>query len=278
MIGFIVPVKPKEYSKNWDIDNLLLERTARSICNQDSDDFKLIIVYTDKPEINFSHKNLHFLQFPYPDINIDGITDFDGLKRWYTPVFAERMMDKSRKIIMGCQKAKELNCRYLMGVDSDDLVSSKLASFVKAHENENYAGWRITHGYVYQENSLVAVKHNYIWGLNGSTHLIRSDLVEIPDFEVDFNLFHYTLFQSHGYTYQRLIDYYKETLQPLPFYGVIYLVHENNYSNIKEKVTANFIKLVAKKVLRGKIVNRKMCKEFGLYSLKKRRIKERIET
>ena len=248
---------------------MLLERTSRSICNQGIDDFKLIIVYTDKPEINFSHRNLHFLHFPYPEIKLDGITDFDQLKRWYTPVFAERMMDKGRKIIFGCQKAKDLNCTYLMGVDSDDLVSSKLAAFVRDHGEENHAGWRIIDGYVYQESSLVAVKHNYIWGLNGSTHLIRSDLVEIPDFETDFNLFHYSLFQSHGYTYQRLIDFRKETLQPLPFYGVVYLVHQNNYSNIKEKVTANFIKLMGKKILRGKIVTPKMRKEFGLYSLKK---------
>jgi hypothetical protein len=258
MLGFIVPVKPKEYSKNWDLDNLLLERTIRSICNQENDDFKLIVVYTDKPEINFSHKNLVLLKFPYPEIKIDGITDFNGLKRWYTPVFAERMMDKGRKIIFGCQKAKNLNCTYLMGVDSDDLVSSRLASFVKKNCEEGYAGWRIVNGYVYQESSLIAVKHYYIWGLNGSTHIIRSDLVEIPDFETDFNLFHYSLFQSHGYTYQRLIDFKKEILQPLPFYGVIYLVHRNNYSNIREKVTANYIKLIAN--YKREIINSQISK------------------
>jgi len=268
MIGFIVPVKPKKYSKNWNLDNAILERTVKSICNQDSQDFKLIIVYSDMPEIGFSHENLHYVHFPYADVSVNDIADWEDRKQWYTPVFAERMMDKSRKIILGCKVAKSLNCSYLMGVDSDDLVSRKLNSFIKDYPQKDCAGWRINNGYVYEENARVAVKNKNIWGMNGSVHIIRADLVRIPDFETNFNLFDYSLFQSHVYTYQRLIDFHKEKLEEVPFYGVVYLVHKNNYSRVKEIISANSFKLIIKKILRGKLITKKLREEFGLYPLK----------
>ncbi|MDE3184116.1 MAG: hypothetical protein KGM16_11925 [Bacteroidota bacterium] len=267
MIGFIVPVKPKQFSKNWELDNLLLERTARSICNQEIDDFKLIIVYTDKPEINFSHKNIHYIHFSYIMVSHHKLIDWEERKKWHSPIVAERMMDKGRKIALGCQKAKELKCTYLMGVDSDDLVSCKLAAFVAENAGENIAGWRINDGYLYEDNSMIAIKNHKIWFINGSTHIIRADLVDVPDFETDFKFWSYSLFENHAYTYQRLIHVNNQTLQTLPFYGVIYLVHKNNYSSIKKFVTGKPIRLLAKKLLKGKLVGRKMKKEFGLYKL-----------
>ena len=268
MLGFIVPIKPKQYSKNWNLDNAILERTVKSICNQDSLDFKLIIVYTDKPEINFVHENLHYVHFPYANVSVNEIEDWEDRKQWYSPVFAERMMDKSRKITLGCKAAKSLGCTYLMGVDSDDLVSCKLCSFIKDYPEKNCAGWRIAHGYVYEEDAMVAVKNKRIWEMNGSVHIIRADLVNIPDFDTNFRLFDYSLFQSHVYTYQRLIDFHKEKLEVVPFYGVIYLIHKNNYSAVKEIISANSIKLLIKKMLRGKLVTKKLRKEFALYPLK----------
>lgn len=219
------------------------------------------------PSINFSHKNIHYVYFPYPNISFNEISDWEDRKQWYTPVFAERMMDKSRKIMLGCEKAKSFNCTYLMAIDSDDLISSKLSSFVKDHQNPNCAGWRIEYGYVYEEDAVFAVKNKNIWRMNGSVHIIRADLVIIPDFNTNFKLFAYSLFQSHVYTYQRLIDFHKEKLESLPFYGVIYLIHKNNYSEVKEIITATSLKLFIKKMLFGKLITKRLRKEFGLYPL-----------
>lgn len=268
MLGFIIPVKPRRYSKNWQLDNLVLERTLRSICNQDSELFRTIVVYTDKPLIHYEHENLHYVHFPYEEVTVCRITDWEERKKWYSPVFAERMMDKSRKIILGCQMAKSLGCTYLMGVDSDDLVSSKLASFVSSYSQQDLPGWRITKGFVYEEYASLAVKNKNIWQMNGSTHIIRADLVKIPDFNTNFNLFDYSLFQSHVYTYQRLIDFEKEKLEEVPFYGVIYLIHNNNYSEVKNIISANSLKLWLKKALFGKLITKNLRKEFGLYALK----------
>ena len=227
-----------------------------------------MLVYNDKPDINFQHENLHYLNFPYQEVTVAEITDWEDRKQWYSPVFAERMMDKSRKITLGCEMAKSLGCTYLMGVDSDDLVSWKLASFVSSYSGQDLPGWRIMKGFVYEENASIAVKNKNIWQMNGSTHIIRADLVKIPDFKSNFNLFDYSLFQSHVYTYQRLVDFEKEKLEEVPFYGVIYLIHNNNYSEVKNIISANSLKLLLKKLLFGKLVTKKLREEFGLYRLK----------
>jgi hypothetical protein len=267
MLGFIVPIKPKKHSRDWHQDNLLLERSVRSICNQTSRDFRVILVYSDMPEITFTDTNLHYVHYPFGDFTVNEIHDWQDRSKWYAAPYAERMMDKGRKIMLGCKLAKELGCTYLMSVDSDDLVSEKLTAFVAENGNVRKPGWRILKGYIYEEGSKIVVKNPKIWGINGSTHIIREDLVKVPDLNTNFNLFDCSLFEGHAYTLQRLIDYYNERLEFLPFYGVIYVIHNNNYSKVKEIVTSLTIKHIVKKIVFGKFITSDIRKEFGLYSI-----------
>jgi hypothetical protein len=267
MIGFIVPISPKKYSGDWRKANLILERTVRSICNQTSRDFRLIIVYNDKPEIEFSDGNIHYLPYSCPEITVSQISDFNFMSQWFTPEYAERMMDKSRKITLGCKMAKELGCNYLMAIDSDDMISNKIAEYVNQNPTSNTAGWRISKGYLYNEGSRFIVKNDQIWAMNGSTHIIREDLVPIPNFESDFKLFSYNLFQQHPYTYQRITDFHKEKLSHLPFFGTIYLIHDFNYSQVDKILSANKIKQFVKLLLRGKFLSKKIKEEFGIYQI-----------
>lgn len=267
MLGFVIPIKPRKHSRNWEMDNDLLNRTLQSICGQTSKSFQVIIVYTDLPDIKLSGVHIHAIQYPYGDISIEQITDWEDRSKWYAPEYAERMMDKSRKIMMGCGFAKELGCTYLMAVDSDDLVSNKLAGFVFENGKTRCAGWRITHGYLYEEGSKIILKNKKIWGMNGSTHIVRVDLVKVPDLETNYNLFDYSLFEGHAYAMQRLIDHYNETLLYLPFYGVVYTIHTNNHSRVKEIVSAKTLTQLLKKIVRGKLVTNAIRQEFGLYNI-----------
>lgn len=267
MLGFVLPIKPKQHSKNWTLDNQLLERTVKSLFNQKDKNFKVVLVYSDLPEINFVHDNLYYEHYRFGDISIKQIGDWEDMKKWYKPVYGERMMDKSRKIILGCKIAKELGCNYLMAVDSDDLVSDRLAGYVNENQSKNIAGWRFLNGYMYEDGSKIILKNHEIWGINGSTHIIREDLVDIPDLETNYNLFDYSLFESHGYTLQRLIDYKKETLQLLPFYGVVYIIHKNNYSEIKNIISSLAPKQIIKKIVYGTFISSKIRNEFGIYDL-----------
>ena len=108
MLGFVVPVKPKAVSKDWEYEMKLLERTARSICGQNCDQFKLVIVYNDMPEIKFQHKNIIYLYYPYPPVAVNEIEDYESyVIKYYNRIYAERMMDKGKKIHYGCKRAIE---------------------------------------------------------------------------------------------------------------------------------------------------------------------------
>jgi hypothetical protein len=265
MIGFVVPIAPKKYSKDWHLANLMLERSVRSICSQTSRNFKLVIVYNDKPDIQFVDDSIHYVAYSYPEIRISEIEDFDFMSQWFTVEFAERMMDKSRKITFGCKVAKELGCNYLMAIDSDDMISNKIAAYVEENEDVKGPGWRITEGYLYHEGSHLAVKNTQIWAMNGSTHIIRADLVPIPDFSTDFKLISYNLFQQHAYTYQRIIDFSDQKLSDLPFTGTVYLIHQNNYSQVHKILSGSRIKQFLKLLWNGVFLTKKIKNEFGIY-------------
>lgn len=266
MLAFVIPIKPKHASKDWDYDNRLFERTARSICSQDNKDFKLIAIYNDKPEINFHHENIIYVKYPFSYVKSEEIEDYESkIKRSYSKDYAEKMMDKSKKIMYGCKLAKDINCNYIMAVDSDDLVSKKLAGEVNSSNRRN-AGYRIKKGYIYKEGAKFVEVNDQIHNINGSTHIIREDLISIPDFKT--NIFHdYSLFESHGYTFGRIRDLAKEYLIDLPFAGVVYVAHKNNYSRISELMNTKSIKNFIKFLLRGRIITKELKDEFQLYSV-----------
>ena len=105
MIGFVVPIKPRRFSSNWDKDNRLLERTLGAILNQTNGGFKIFIPYTDKPEISFDHPAICWIPFDLPFVETKDIVDFETrVKRWMPdPVYVSKMFDKGRKIMLGCQ-------------------------------------------------------------------------------------------------------------------------------------------------------------------------------
>jgi hypothetical protein len=268
MIGFVVPVKPKNVSKDWDYDNLLLERTARSICAQTDDHFRLVIVYNDLPDIIYNHPNIIFAHYPFPFVGVDEIEDLDYVLKYHSREYAEKMMDKGKKIHFGCKKAIEAGCDYMMGIDSDDLISNKIAAFVHKHAANNKAGWRIKKGFIYEEDTNILIKKYDIQNINGGTHIIRKDLITIPDFTS--NLFwNYNLFEAHGYTYFRIRDFHNELLEDYPSFGMIYIVHKNNYSNILELTKAITLKNIVKKILRGKFLSGNIRREYQLYKIRK---------
>ncbi|MGN6533253.1 MAG: hypothetical protein ACTHK0_16030 [Ginsengibacter sp.] len=268
MIGFIVPVKSKEVSKDWNYDNLLFERTARSICGQLDQNFRLIVVYHEKPLINFDHPNIIYLPYNLPILSSSEIEDFESyVSKYYTKDYAEKMMDKAKKIIYGCKLAKELGCTYLMGIDSDDLISNQLSYFVNHSEKINCAGWRINKGYMYEEGKPFVLVNKQMFGINGSTHIVRKDLVIIPDLKSN-KFWDYNIFEAHGYTRDRIRQFYNQTLEEYRQAAIVYVIHKNNFSRIKKLTSSHRLKNLLKTFIRGKFLTRKMRTEFGLYNLR----------
>ncbi|MEO5892447.1 MAG: hypothetical protein ABIQ31_19515 [Ferruginibacter sp.] len=268
MLGFIVPIKSLAVSKDWNYDNKLLERTCKSICAQTDQDFKLVIVHKEKPVIDFDHPNLVYLNYDFPILPYTDMEDFDSyVTLYYKKDYAEKMMDKGRKIMFGCNLAKELGCNYMIAIDSDDLVSNRMASFVNSAQSAKGAGWRINKGYVHEENSSLVLLNNKIYGINGSTHIIRADLVLIPDF-TSRKFWDYNLYEAHGYTVDRIRHFHAEVMAEYNECGIMYIIHKNNFSNVKKIIFGFSVKNILKKCLMAKFLTRGIRSEYGLYKLK----------
>ena len=99
--------------------------------------------------------------------------------------------------------------------------------------------------------------------LSGSTKIANANLVPAIDLETK-SLYDVSFFIGHGYLKDRIFNEYKETLKPLPFHTIIYLIHGNNWSGYHSILNKDLIKTLAKYVTRGKWLTRSIKKEFGI--------------
>ena len=264
MVGFVLPFKPKKESSDWSNDNRLLQNTISSLLKQSCSDFMIYVVYTDEPERKISHEQVKYVAFPFRFLEYDEVDI--GNPGVFVPNkqrMVERRFDKGKKIIYGCHSAKEDGCSYLMSVDGDDLISTKLVEYVENNNQNNIlAGWYIPKGYVFNSTSKKLYRQYKMHLFNGSTHIVRVDLIPIPDFEsIDWQK--YNWFVSHGWLKIRLKEQSGAELLPIPFYGVIYVVHQSNISPISSIVKAQSFKNFIKKLVYRVPFSRSIQAKFG---------------
>lgn len=206
MLCFIVPVKSKVVSNDWELFVKLVERTLRSLTNQDSENYRVIVVCHEKPEFDYTHDKIEFVRadFEPPKLDPDGTRDENREKK---------EVDKSRKIKTGVEHAAKYHPNYLMVVDSDDLISNKIVSYVAA-QDQNSPGWFINKGYNYKEGAnYVFYKNRTFNHLCGSSIIVRADLIDdLFVTEPWLWYMHETMETSAG------------PLQPLPFPAGVYSI------------------------------------------------------
>jgi hypothetical protein len=269
MIAFVVPFRPKETSQNWAYHSALLGRTLKSICNQSANSFMVIVVYTDLPENQFHHPRIVYLKFPYQRLGMNDITDYPGeVSKIYNERDAVNVMDQGRRTIFGAKEAIRLNCNYIMSVDADDLISDKIASFVEKNSSNKSAGWYVNKGFVFFEGEKHLMKQPFKMNeLNGSTHIIRCDLIPIPDFN-SHNLLDFHFFSAHGWLRKRISQQYGEELTSLPFYAVIYSINPGGWTFEDHKLSPSGIRQIFKTILLFRFLSVKISREFGYYPVK----------
>lgn len=267
MIGFILPFKPQAQSKNWQKDCALLKATIGSLLRQQSEAYKIYVVYSDKPQLDIDAEKLKLVAFPYPFVTADKINNAKDILHHfkYDNTMLERRWDKSRKIMYGCMAAIEDGCDYVMSVDADDLLSNLLVKYIEERTKETkLPGFYINKGYLYNYGSSRMISINGgMQNFNGSTHILHAGLIKKPDFEngqwIDFNLF-----TSHGWILYRLKEEAGIVLEPIPFPAVIYVAHGGNISNVSSQKGIGILKHWAKIILRGKHIDSIIRKEFNL--------------
>lgn len=267
MLVFVIPLKSQQVAKSWERVSKLLERTLKSVCNQTSPNFRVVVVCHEKPQIEFTHPHIKYIEvdFPVPKM----------------ATFEDKHTDKGRKILKGLICAREWNPSHTMVVDSDDCVSNRLAEFV--NKNSQYTGWFIDKGYRYQErNQLIYFKNKDFYTMCGTCNIIRYDLMELPDVP-EYN-------RGYGYYKNYYIDHEKLRgvlaeksiiIEPLPFAGAVYIIESGEniyYNNIENKFYQNknllngsrgFYPQIQEtiKLLNCRYLNQTIRKEFNLYDI-----------
>jgi hypothetical protein len=257
MFIFIVPLKSQKVSKDWNITCQLFERTLKSICNQTSRKFTVLVTCHEIPQIDFSSSQVKYLQadFSPPDpINLSKD------ERYFT-----YEVDKNRKTLMGLYFCKQLNPGFVMVVDADDCVSSHLVQYTEEHSSSN--GWYFNKGYIYNQLSdrltLIYRKFNLMCG---TSNIVNYNLVGTPD-KPQYN-------RGYGYYRDNVIflkhDHIKNLmaekgrpLKSLPFPGAIYITdnNENIYYDSNRPIYASKLE----KFLGFRPMTSRIKDEFHLY-------------
>jgi hypothetical protein len=267
MVGFVIPIRAKEKSRNWVRDVELLERTVKSVLNQTDPDLRLVVVCSDIPDISVQDSRLRFLQYPFPFLQCHEISDYETYgSRHYDPPMAEGVMDQGRKISFGCMELIREHCDYIMPVDHDDLVSNRLTSFVHSVPKESNPGWYVDKGYIHKESRNYVIRRNAMNEINGSTHIIRQDLIDLPSVS-SHSLWENNFFTAHGYVRTRILRAHHAVIQPIPFPATIYSANENNWSNINEIMEFRSLRGKLKRLLHSRRLTGRIRKEFGLYDI-----------
>lgn len=255
MLVFIIPLKSPQVSKSWDRVTRLFERSVKSVCNQTSDNFKVIVVCHEKPVIEFSHPHVTYIEvdpinFPLPSQ--------EGAKKVG--------LDKFRKILVGVKKALPLEPSHIMQVDADDCVSKHLAEFVEQNPQSN--GWFVNSGYVYPDGSrFIYYRRKKFYLSCGTCNIIRTDLLDLPENLEDYRFDYLIKYQhSHRDVVKKLAG--KGTpIAPLPFPGAVYITDhgENTPSGNAARFFQNKGLANLKKILSLRPLTHSIRNEFGLY-------------
>ena len=267
-LGFVVPLKAKANSRDWEHDERLLARTLSSLAGSGAADVAVFVVHTDPPRLPPFKGTVRLVRYPYEFLTSDRIADYETYgKRWFDPQWAARAFDQGKRVLYGCRAAREAGCRYVMAVDADDLVSCRVTDWVRRRAGERRAGWFVDQGYIYREGSrLLLRQYRGMADLNASTHIVRMDLVPAPDFSstklADFNFF-----AAHGWLRHRLRGEQGESLEPLPFYANVYCLHGQNWAGGRSRSFSESCRTALKSLVRGRFISARLRSEFGLNPL-----------
>lgn len=261
MLVFVIPLKSLRASNSWALVCRLFERCIKSVCNQTSPNFKVIVVCHEKPNIDFSHPQITYVEVNYP------IPE--------NPNIQTKRRDRVRKVLIGVVYAQEYQPSHLMKVDADDCVSQHLAEFVDQHPDNS--GWLMNQGYEYQEGSKFIYLRNKKFYLHcGTSNIIKYGLLDFP--ENPESLKYDTLFQYHV-PHSKIVKMMvkKEiTLNTLPFPGAVYVIKNGENTYLRNQKLSDLIKKPNAAIIRAKeiykafnsqVLDQSIRDEFGLYDI-----------
>ncbi|MBC6418108.1 MAG: glycosyltransferase family 2 protein [Prochloron sp. SP5CPC1] len=243
MLVFITSLRHPQNRNSTSFDEVLrlLETTLKSVCNQTSDRFRVIVVCHKQPSLAFHHPQIEYLEvdLPIPSPLQQARIGMPALRR-----------DRGCKYLLGLRLAQKYQPSHIMFFDCDDYISNQLAAWVAEYPTAN--GWFFQQGYLYDRNNqtLGILEDFYLYC--GTSHVVRADLylcpLSLPAQPSQEEILatvgeHYLLYilGSHRWVSTHL-ETQGNPLTPLPFSGAIY--HVGHGENLYAKSSMLSIQLV----------------------------------
>lgn len=236
MLVFLIPIKSSKIAKSWIELSKMFERCLGSVCNQTSLEFKVIVVCHERPDINFYHPQVQYIEVNFP---VPGST------------LPEKMEDKRKKLAVGLLAARELQPTHIMPVDADDCISKKIVSYVDQNPQSN--GWYVDTGYEYREGSeKIMVRKETFYKLCGTCNIINYRLFSLPDRVLPNEPLtgHDDFLEGHPLAKIHLAAR-GTPIEPLPFPGAIYVRDQIGESTCMQEPLLDTFKRNPKQALRG---------------------------
>jgi hypothetical protein len=262
MLTFIVPVKSRKLTSSWQLLSKLLERTIRSICNQTSPNFRVVVVCNEKPDVKFVHPHVHYVEVDFPPPILDPLAPekLAGYDYAASSDIADKNADKARKIRVGIDYLSQFQPSHIMVVDADDCVSCRLAEYVEQHPDCD--GWIFKKGYMYREGSkFIYLNLKNFNQISGTSIIIKADLYHL-------------LFTKPNF-YNHLTE--DNRLKPMPFVGAVYsmengeniLANRKVISQMQKRTFEGGLQPILEKMSKYRVwfLTDEIVKDFGLYDV-----------
>lgn len=265
MLVFIIPVKNRKISKSWDLLSKLFERCLKSVCNQTSPNFRVVVVCNEKPDTQFDHPHIHYVNVDFlPPISTDDEPEKStGYAYGQSNEIKKQNADKARRIVKGLEYAQRFNPSYFMVVDADDCVNRQLSEFVEQHHDVDC--WVLKKGYIYREGSqLLWLNRKNFNEVCGTSLIVKYSWREAVFSQPDF----------YNHLFQQIPG---ANVQQLPFVGAIYTIGNgeniymgaNTQTAIKKQVRQGGLKNLWQKLLKYRLIwlRKKIIKDFSIYTV-----------
>jgi hypothetical protein len=251
---FVIPLKAKEVSKDWDCTVALTLRCLMSLRNQVDQEFQTVLVCNS---------------FPYTSES-DDLTIIE--ENFTVPTsWEEGHSDKYRKIHRGLIEARKHAPAYIMKLDSDDMVHRDLVGYICKQNSELFI---IEKGYVYCEGGRKVHATNGFHHICGSSNVVLCAPEELPSsMEEDSKAFDIL---RCGHTIVE--SFYSErgkTAHRIPFRAAVYSSRNGeNHSGHNIGAFAGISNLV-RQFFRIRMLTSSVRRSFALENLKQ--IQEMVE-
>ena len=262
MLHFVIPFRSAKTSKNWGETCRLLERTVSSAANQPGQSVRIWVVCHEPPEHIQLPDTAKILEVPFapPDTSVCN-------KDMNTMLWHFRT-DKGRKALYGLEQVRTQKDAYVMFLDADDLVSSRLAGFVHSKMGAN--GWYIHRGYRWdQETPRWLFPRKRFNHECGSSYILKADRAPFPervDYSLDYSDYYIRRYNVHAY----IADAMRKADTPisaLPFPGAVYTFNSQNIFARTLRPQDPKWKQAARILIKGKRIDAGTRAEFGLIEL-----------